>query len=432
MIIRPPTHREQHNIKAHRNRKLLAVFLLLNVLIFGYFIFNLMQQVPFSSLTGFTTAKETINFTYTDIIGREATEPAAFTWTPAYSCTLKGCEISSIKIDGKLTANSSGVVRVLLEDKNKQYTIFNKTIELIAKNVTNVTLVYENVTLINESTNETIIKEVNMTREINSTVIEPIEFSFTDACVDSCILTDNFGNETYTISVQLDSGITAKIDSIRYTWTAEKKVKEPAPTENVTNVTVIPANLTNATEVTTTLLTNKTLEWSYTTDADWTGREETGLKIHGKQGFIILANSSEFTLQNNTVTIEARIKIGPETYGTIVSKYDWLNGKLLQLTAEAEGAISLTASDSSSTTVAETAQAFKDNKFHTIKATLNETTAQVYIDGLLAAEEDASQLGDISSNAPIAIGANIGEQQWIGEAQQPFDGEIKHVKVSTK
>jgi hypothetical protein len=143
-----------------------------------------------------------------------------------------------VRISGSISANQSGSISIYLEDENNRYLILKKDFELNKKTITQNVTTEENVTFINETTNETITQTINVTQEVNFTTEEPTTFYFEDACIETCNLT-GLDESVYNVTFDLNGNISLRLFSIQYVWTGEivqvnVKVKEyETKTKNV-------------------------------------------------------------------------------------------------------------------------------------------------------------------------------------------------------
>ena len=212
---------------------------------------------------------------------------------------------------------------------------------------------------------------------------------------------------------------------------------QPVNISNFTsgNVTEIPENITEILPIENisgrligpiAAISNKSIEWDYT-NADKKSKhkiKEDGLYFDGWNDPEIINNSEFIRFTNKTLTIYAKIKLEENTTGTIVSKYDYANVSRLVLGIDVTGSVKLEISDVGFSTILETNKTYIDNKFRDITAVLNNTIAQLYIDGLLEVEANITELNEINTQVPISIGGNADFGTFDN-----FKGLIKEVKI---
>ena len=242
--------------------KLLSVILI--ILAGALLIYNLQLN---GKITGFFVSDGTISSEkFVDSLTLSALENAEFDWTAGNACEGVSCSLSYVKISGKINAEKSGSVNIYLVDGDNRFKIFSKDFELetttqeeiipgeetteevcntesqevctpqtqefchdetaedgtinsICENQesqvceTQDVQVCENVTTPGQETRQ------NITTEVHE------EYSFDDACDETCT-PSGLDKTSYKISVELDEGITADINSISYQYLWEEAAVE--------------------------------------------------------------------------------------------------------------------------------------------------------------------------------------------------------------
>src|SRR3989344_4675997 len=242
--------------------KLLSVILI--ILAGALLIYNLQLN---GKITGFFVSDGTISSEkFIDSLTLSALENAEFDWTAGNACEGVSCSLSYVKISGKINAEKSGSVNIYLVDGDNRFKIFSKDFELetttqdeiipgeetteevcntesqevctpqtqefchdetaedgtinsICENQesqvceTQDVQVCENVTTPGQETRQ------NITTEVHE------EYSFDDACDETCAHS-GLDKTSYKISVELDEGITADINSLSYQYVWEEAAVE--------------------------------------------------------------------------------------------------------------------------------------------------------------------------------------------------------------
>jgi hypothetical protein len=210
-----------------------AKFLVIYFVIFALGIASFVFTFKYTGLFTLTGENLTQNMSYTDVLNLEINQSQEYNWTLGNFCNLENCTLKSISMSGHVIANQSGNVSIYLENLGKQYIIFNKSFELnktiISQNIT----AEQNITVVNETTNETYVQTVNTTQEVNITIEQPEVFYFNDSCIEICNLADVFNKSYYNLRFDLTQNISLMLYSIRYSWVIEKEF-EFKPEENIT------------------------------------------------------------------------------------------------------------------------------------------------------------------------------------------------------
>ncbi len=159
---------------------------------------------------------------------------------------------------------------------------------------------------------------------------------------------------------------------------------------------------------------------------------ESGLYFDGVDDYIIINESENISIVNNFLRIDVVAKIDANSSGVLVSKYDYLNSKFIELGVNYEGTIRFALSDVDNSISIESENSYSDDSYHNITAILSQDIVQIYVDDVLESFADASILSNLSSEVPFSIGANAGYLQWMNQPVQNFKGEIKDVKIYFK
>ncbi len=249
------------------------------------------------------------------------------------------------------------------------------------------------------------------------------------------------GNDVANSTINADTGMTnttnRDVADMGGIGTAEGgNVGNRANTDNVTDNTSRINNVTDmghSAEISVGISsgTEKAVVWNYL-QADPSKIKDGGASFDGRNDYSILEETRNATIQKNHVEINAAIKIDPDTNGIIAAKWDYLNVRFIVLAVDVTGSIRFDTGDMGHSDPLETNKTFNDGKFHTVTAFLNQSVARIYVDSMLEAEGDASQLGDLNSDVPFSVGANAGYLPWMGQTLNNFNGIIKEVKILYK
>ena len=337
------------------------------------------------TLTGFVTKQPKL---YSDTVDRVFTTSTQWQFTPEQQ--KAGERITSLKLTGSL--EGSGTARVLLDG----IAIIDYTLAPVS---TDMDTNSSNASIATDSSGDAGLAQLT-----GQAVIAKSSEQFTLECVDSCTL-DIPARDTYTLTVEV-SGVRLEIDTASYTIEAVAKATSTASsTQNISNATT-PLNVSiNA--------TNATLEWTKTgTDAYET---------------IPASNVSMFGDNTGIVTITALLPINGA--GTLVAKTDYVNSKRFAVFVNAEGTIAVELSDGETSIDLETEEIYTDGSVHTIRIALSDSQAMLLVDGSVAAVADITAVNDISTTAPMSVGADLAYVDWIGEAIETLIGEVSAVHI---
>lgn len=134
-----------------------------------------------------------------------------------------------------------------------------------------------------------------------------------------------------------------------------------------------------------------------------------------------------FVGQRGVVEVETALGAGQQ--GILVAKHDYEEGKAFRLGVNVEGTVFLELSDSDTDITLESAVVIGDGKKHTVVAGIDGERAWLSIDGRQQAEERIAKLKDISSAAPLSVGADTAYEEWTREEVEEFSGSILAVKA---
>ena len=370
-------------------------------------------QTPPAKVATSSAAMAITREDHSDAVGLTFSDNSVYLWQPQQY--KPDSSLVAIKLDG--TISGQGILRVFFDDL--------------------------------------ILYEANNTTNNTNGVQKKITVG--GACSDTCIMEKPM-KKKHTISVQADTDMQVRLESIDYT--IQQQIGQTTNTEspaNATNVAVTSNNTINAsgaletenaamnvTENTTGNLTGNLLaplkfqapgadeeliQWNH----NQTKRKPGAIAVFdGKKDYEIIENTQNSTFASNSIDIQAVLGIDPDTKGVFISKYDYLNDKYFQLIVSERGTIQFVMSDSDITIMLDTNGTYNDGQEHTIIASLNKTTAVLQVDTTEEITADTSNLGDISNDMPIAIGANAGYIPWMDQTLDNFKGSIKDVKIKYK
>jgi hypothetical protein len=215
---------------------------------FAILLIALLVIVPLrSTITGFSVedslggAKYGAN--YTDELNQSFEDGDSLVWTPPKDCA--DCVLSSLKVSGRIEASKSGRSQIKLDVLDKKLVLDNDIV-LETTTITQEITEEENISSLNETTNEKYTETFVTTREVNYTAEVPATVYFDEVCVDTCAFSTERKN-SYKLVFNLADNNTLYLDLITYQW-ASPETNEIA-TINETNVT------TNGTNV----ITNETV-----------------------------------------------------------------------------------------------------------------------------------------------------------------------------
>ncbi|MBI5391906.1 hypothetical protein HZB00_02800 [Candidatus Woesearchaeota archaeon] len=318
-------------------------------------------------------------------------------WEHYYNQTTTACE-------ARLAAD-----RTLLEKQNKTKTILASIISLILLFATFGGIMFAT----GFHKGITGFAAINGTLEENTTLLDIMNTTFNET-----ILTNITANETISLTNGTENG-TASISKNSTNGTIQENNEE---IENTTLFDDPSINFERGSE-------EKNVTWNIQILNKNKGRKTY---FDGERDYDILPNSERLKFTNNSFKIAAKIRVNPSGFGTIASKHDYPNANWVDLLVDKSGTIILSAADLDVSINLETIKSFNDGIDHTIIAILNQTTAQIYVDGNLEAETDAPQFHNLNNEMPFSIGGNIGYIPWTGKIFNNFNGEIKEVKISYK
>lgn len=172
------------------------------------------------------------------------------------------------------------------------------------------------------------------------------------------------------------------------------------------------------------------LEWSYLNEG--ISIEQDGKHFYKDRESSLLQNSEKLFFENNSIQIAINTKIDADSEGTLISKHDYLRGKILNVHINVEGTIGFEIGDADSSITLETIESFNDGKFHLIRAVLDKTIMQIYVDDVIKGEKTLPYVIDINSNAAFTLGADRAYMDYTGELDNELKGVIKDVQIAYK
>ncbi len=337
-----------------------------------------------------------LNTKYADSIDELKKE---YFWSPQYYCAEEKCALKYVKISGEINAKKSGAVSVYLKEKETKKLIMKTEIILEKKTFREEITANENYEFYNEAANSTENKTAQITKEQEYEIEEPATIKFSEICEETCYL--NSEEREFQIIAEMDAENDIKIEKIIYEWQSKNSLEE-----------------------------NKKINGEKENLAEnYPAYEEKNIAnknyLETIQNHIALADSKD--LLANSFELEAGVVIPADSYGSIISKNDYINGKYIELGVNVEGTIFFDITDSQTSLTIETKQKYNDAKLHKIKIILNEETAQMIIDEKESLEAERN-VGDIRNNAPVSIGENVGYIPWTGGKLSVFKGEVNYVR----
>ncbi len=187
---------------------------------------------------------------YSDSLNLRFDFPSNYDWTPQNNCNYDDCSINYIKISGYIGAGKSGEVRIYLEGSGNNYLIYENEIKLNeVVSLENITK-QEEVSRIDENTNETIVELVDVVEETSTTTEQPETFNFDGVCEETCDFKLDLQNN-YKLIFDVEENLSININEIEYGYIFKEKseVLEEEPiieqTQiNDTAVLELPINVT--------------------------------------------------------------------------------------------------------------------------------------------------------------------------------------------